>query len=79
MEYNLVGLKKVKLQKVDHHVDELMDSIFTAYSRHAKHPRDIALLVNNLGSTTNMEMAIVVRRAAHVARNRLKLLEQVGE
>lgn len=64
-----VGLKRVKLQSVDSHVDELLENIFNVYQSQHKLDaiKDIVMLINNLGSTTAMEMAIVSRRAAIVA------------
>lgn len=55
------GVRKGLLRTVDEHVDEIVEAIMEA---HSLDTRDrVAVLVNNLGATTTMEMAIVARRA----------------
>jgi dihydroxyacetone kinase len=55
------GIRKVPLEPADALVDRLLDAILARFE--AK-PDRVALLVNGLGGTTSMELAIVARRAS---------------
>jgi triose/dihydroxyacetone kinase / FAD-AMP lyase (cyclizing) len=54
------GVRKAPLEPVDALVDKLLATILV---RFAARPSRVALLVNGLGGTTAMELAIVARRA----------------
>ncbi len=55
------GVRRVALRSADRIVEELLEPILSSHRAHAA--RRIALLINNLGSTTVMELAIVARHA----------------
>ncbi len=53
------GVKRMPLQPAD----ELTQTLLTAILQHGKFSRQVAVMVNNLGATTAMELAIVSRQA----------------
>jgi dihydroxyacetone kinase len=55
------GVRKSLLRSADEHADEIIEAIVDAHS--LKAGDRVAALVNNLGATTTMELAIVARRA----------------
>ncbi len=55
------GAQRAPLQSADAITDRLIDDIVRAHRIEAG--EEIALMINNLGATTNMELAIVARRA----------------
>ncbi|MGC2660197.1 MAG: dihydroxyacetone kinase subunit DhaL [Bryobacteraceae bacterium] len=55
------GVRRVALRSADRIVEDLLDPILVAHHGHAN--RRVALLVNNLGATTFMELAIIARHA----------------
>jgi triose/dihydroxyacetone kinase / FAD-AMP lyase (cyclizing) len=54
------GVKRMPLQPAD----ELTETLLTAILQQGKFSRQVAVMVNNLGATTAMELAIVGRHAA---------------
>lgn len=54
------GVRRISLRAADRMVEELLEPIL---SHHPHAARRIALMINNLGSTTVMELAIVARHA----------------
>jgi triose/dihydroxyacetone kinase / FAD-AMP lyase (cyclizing) len=68
------GVKRMPLDRSDALVDLLVESICALEQ---PKPGDRAvLLINNLGSTTGMELAIVARRALHVLQGRGVVIER---
>ncbi len=53
------GLKRVKLLKVDELVSELMEKLAKIVAKDS----EVVLAINNLGSTTDLEMSIIARAA----------------
>ena len=55
------GVKRMQLQPAD----ELTETLLTEILRHGKfgNPKRVAVMINNLGATTAMELAIVARHA----------------
>ena len=69
------GVRKGLLRKADEHVDEIVEAIIEA---HSLHTRDrVALLINNLGATTTMEMTLVARRAVSALETRKIAVDRV--
>src|SRR6185437_4345287 len=69
------GIRRSLLRTADEHADEIVDAIVEA---HSLRPGDrIAVLVNNLGATTWMELAIVARRVVSVLASRGLAVEHV--
>lgn len=69
------GVRKGLLRTADEHVDEIVEAIVEA---HSLETRDrVAVLVNNLGATTTMEMALVARRAVAALESRKIGVERV--
>ncbi|NTX63774.1 dihydroxyacetone kinase subunit DhaK [Myxococcus sp. CA051A] len=62
------GVRRVPLQQVDALVDTLLSTIIEDRNLEARTP--VALLVNGLGGTPPMELAIVTRRALTLLRER---------
>ena len=69
------GVRRVALRSADHIVDELLDPILLAHRSQAAGP--VALLINNLGSTTLMELAIIARHAISTLSARGFAVERV--
>ncbi|HWF46167.1 MAG TPA: dihydroxyacetone kinase family protein, partial [Bryobacteraceae bacterium] len=69
------GVRRVALRSADRIVEELLEPILSAH--HAYGARRIALLINNLGSTTLMELAIVARHAISTLTSRSFTVERV--
>ena len=69
------GVRRAAMHPADQLVDELLTTIFAARDLHSG--ERVALLVNNLGGTTTMELAIVARRASTVVASRGLVVERV--
>ena len=69
------GVRRVPLRSADELADELVEAIASA-QRLQQHER-IAVLVNNLGATTTMELAIFARRALSSLESRGLIIERV--
>ncbi|HEX4808358.1 MAG TPA: dihydroxyacetone kinase subunit DhaL [Bryobacteraceae bacterium] len=69
------GVRRVRLRSADRTVEDLLEPILSAQHSHYAHR--IALLVNNLGSTTPMELAIVARHAVSTLAGRSLKVERV--
>jgi dihydroxyacetone kinase len=69
------GVQRTLLKTADDLAKQLLDRLL---SRYPLSPGDrIALLINNLGATTNMELAIFARKALSLLRNRNAIVERV--
>lgn len=64
------GVERVRLEQVDAVVERMLDRIVSGRHR-------AALMINNLGATTNMELALVARKAVSSLRARGLDLERV--
>ena len=53
------GVARMQLQPAD----ALAETLLTSILRHKKFPTQVAVMINNLGATTEMELAIVARHA----------------
>jgi len=69
------GVRRMQLISADELVDWLLDPVLAA--QHLAPGDRVALLINNLGATTTMELAIVARRALAVLRERELVVERV--
>ena len=69
------GVRRVQMKSADELVDQLIAPIVSAQRLRAGDR--IAVLINNLGSTTNMELAIVARRACSLLASRGMTIERV--
>lgn len=69
------GVRRIPMQSSDQLIDQLLNSIMPSMKIYGRDR--VALLVNNLGSTTNMELAIVGRRALAVLEERGVVVERV--
>lgn len=69
------GVCRIPLQSADRLADMLLDSILS--DRTIAAGSKLAVLVNNLGATTQMELAIVARRALAVLHSRGFVVERV--
>lgn len=69
------GASRIPLESADNLTDKLLDSILSA--KPIPSGSRVALLVNNLGSTTSMELAIITRRAHSVLHSRELMVERV--
>lgn len=69
------GVRRVKIQPADQLVDTLLDTILA--DRKILAGDRVALLVNNLGATPPMELALIGRRALATLRERNIVVERV--
>lgn len=69
------GVRRAPLQPADEIADQLIEAILSA--RQWAPGERVAVLVNNLGATTPMEMAIFARRVLHVLASRNLVVERV--
>lgn len=69
------GIRRGMLQTADQHADEMVDAIQSAQSLGTG--EQVAVLVNNLGATTTMELAIVARRAVKALEARGIIVQRV--
>lgn len=69
------GVRRMQLISADELVDRLLDPVLAA--QHLAPGDRVALLINNLGATTTMELAIVARRALAALRQRELVVERV--
>jgi triose/dihydroxyacetone kinase / FAD-AMP lyase (cyclizing) len=69
------GTRRVPLRCSDELADELVEAIVSA--QHLKTDERIAVLMNNLGATTTMELAIFARGALSSLESRRFLIERV--
>jgi dihydroxyacetone kinase len=61
---HVVSMISNKMCEVEvHHQDQLLKSILPPFEKSKYKSNKIVVLVNNLGSTTNMELSIISRRA----------------
>lgn len=60
------GVARMPLQSAD----ALTEALLTSILQHKKFPSSVALMINNLGATTAMELAIVARHAVSVLASR---------
>jgi dihydroxyacetone kinase len=68
------GVRRVSLQPADALVEEILDTILTDGALHQG--ERVALLVNGLGGTPPMELAVVARRALGLLRDRGLVVER---
>ena len=69
------GFRRMQLAPADELVNQLLEPVLT--SQHLAAGDRVALLINNLGATTTMELAIVARRALAALRERELVVERV--
>ncbi len=69
------GIRRVALRCADEHAEELIQEIVTAHD--LKESERIAVLINNLGATTGMEVAIFARQALNLLESRGLVIERV--
>jgi dihydroxyacetone kinase len=69
------GFRRMHLAPADELVDQLLQPVLR--SQHLVPGDRVALLINNLGATTTMELAIVARRALAALRERELVVERV--
>ncbi len=69
------GFRRMQLASADELVDRLLEPVLA--SQHFAPGDRVALLINNLGATTTMELAIVARRALAALRERELVIERV--
>lgn len=69
------GVSRAPLKSADEMVDTLLDSILSA--RPIAPGSRVAVLINNLGATPSMELAIVARRTTSVLRSRGLIVERI--
>jgi dihydroxyacetone kinase len=69
------GIRRGMLRNADEHADEMVEAILSAQLLRAGD--QAAVLVNNLGATTTMELAIVARRAVTVLESRGVVVQRV--
>ncbi len=69
------GVRRVPLRPADELVDELLGCIEPALG--LRSGERVAVLINNLGATTNMELAIVGRRVVPALQSRGLIVERV--
>jgi dihydroxyacetone kinase len=69
------GVKRVRLQSADVLTDEMIEAIVATHRLGAS--EQVAVMINNLGATTNMELAIVAGRALSNLRSRKLAVERV--
>jgi dihydroxyacetone kinase len=69
------GIRRGMLRNADEHADEMVDAIQSAHS--LRSGEQVAILVNNLGATTAMELAIIARRAIRNLESRGIIVQRV--
>jgi dihydroxyacetone kinase len=69
------GVSRIPLESADRVVDKLLNSILSAKPLAAG--TQVAVLINNLGATTSMELAIVAQRAVQGLRSRGLVVERI--
>ena len=69
------GFRRMQLASADELVDRLLEPVLA--SQHFAPGDRVALLINNLGATTTMELAIVARRALAALREQELVIERV--
>ncbi|MBV8552407.1 MAG: dihydroxyacetone kinase subunit DhaK [Acidobacteriaceae bacterium] len=69
------GVRRISLRPAAELADELLSNIITALR--LRSGERIAVLINNLGATTNMELAVVARRALASLHSRGLLVERI--
>ena len=68
------GVRRMPMRPADELVDELLNGIVPALQLHSG--ERVAVLLNNLGATTSMELAIVARRALEELKSRSLAVER---
>ena len=67
------GVKRMPVQLAD----ELTETLLSAILQHGKFSRQVAVMVNNLGATTTMELAIVGRHAVSFLESKGFTVERI--
>jgi dihydroxyacetone kinase len=67
------GVKRMPMQPAD----ELTETLLTAILHHGKFSGPVAVMVNNLGATTTMELAIVARQAVRFLESKGLTVERI--
>jgi dihydroxyacetone kinase len=69
------GVKRTQLQSAD----ELTETLLAGTLKHGKFgaKKRVAVMVNNLGATTGMELAIVARHATHYLKSKGFIVERI--
>jgi triose/dihydroxyacetone kinase / FAD-AMP lyase (cyclizing) len=67
------GVKRMPMQPAD----ELTEKLLTAILHHGKFSGPVAVMVNNLGATTTMELAIVARHAVRFLESKGLTVERI--
>jgi triose/dihydroxyacetone kinase / FAD-AMP lyase (cyclizing) len=67
------GVARMPLQSAD----ALTETLLTSILQHRKFPASVALMINNLGATTAMELAIVARHAVRFLASRGFMVQRI--
>jgi len=67
------GAKRMPMQPAD----QLTESLLNTILQHGKFPTQVALMVNNLGATTTMELAIVARHSVRFLESKGFTVERI--
>jgi triose/dihydroxyacetone kinase / FAD-AMP lyase (cyclizing) len=67
------GVKRMRMQPAD----QLTQTLLSAILQHGKFSRQVAVMVNNLGATTTMELAIVARHAVRFLESKGFTVERI--
>ena len=67
------GVQRMPMQPAD----QLTETLLSAILQHRKFSRQVAVMVNNLGATTTMELAIVARHAGRVLESKGFTVERI--
>jgi dihydroxyacetone kinase len=67
------GVNRMPMQPAD----QLTETLLTAILQHGKFSRQVAVIVNNLGATTTMELAIVARHAVRFLESKGLTVERI--
>jgi triose/dihydroxyacetone kinase / FAD-AMP lyase (cyclizing) len=67
------GIKRMPMQPAD----ELAETLLTAILQHGRFSGQVAVMVNNLGATTTMELAIVARHAVRFLESKGLAVERI--
>jgi triose/dihydroxyacetone kinase / FAD-AMP lyase (cyclizing) len=67
------GAKRMPMQPADQLTETLLNTIL----QHGKFPKQVAVMVNNLGATTTMELAIVARHAVRFLESKGFTVERI--
>jgi dihydroxyacetone kinase len=67
------GVKRMPVQPAD----QLTETLLSTILQHGKFPKQVAVMVNNLGATTTMELAIVGRHAVRFLESKGFTVERI--